>query len=210
MFIGAVLFTAAHADTLEIRGSNLDDSYSCSPGQAVEIEGSGHDLTVDGDCGAVTITGSGSEVHLDGVASIDVTGSDIHVGWRRNLSGRESLPVSKTGSGLTVSQDASPAPPTGPAPTVPPLKVGGSSKTRTLACERGQNVVVTGSNHHVTVSGDCGLLRVDGSTIEVSIDGVAEIRVDGSMNRVTYQRNLSGQPKLPVAVDGAGNKVTGG
>lgn len=205
--VGLVLSNPAlAAGPLVVEGSSITRTYTCDAGQDVTVKGSNHRLTFDGDCGALKVEGSVIDVSIDGVKSISVDGSKITVGWKRDLSGQAKLPVTNTGTMNKISKVAS-APASAPASSVPPLKVDGSSVKKTLSCQAGQGVVVTGSMHKLTIDGDCGELSVDGSSIAVTIDGVRSVVVDGSMNTVTWKRDLSGEKTLPVRNTGTMNKV---
>ncbi len=223
-FVGflAVVATpsSALAAPLVVRGANGPRSLTCEAGQEVRIEGSGHRIELSGPCGELTVRGDRARVTVDGVSSIVVVGSDNDITWSRNLSGRERLPVRTTGSGNRVHPEggraASDAPPAADAPAPDgrgsgpgALVVRGARVRDTLTCAPGQAVEVRGTSHEIRLEGDCGELTVDGTSITVHADGVAAIRVQGSMDTVTWARNLSGAERLPVTKVGTMLTVTG-
>lgn len=83
----------------------------------------------------------------------------------------------------------------------------GSSGTHTFACAAGQAVTLKGTNNTLTLTGDCGALRVEGSSNKVIADGVASVTIIGTSNDVKYARNLSGKKKLTTSLSGVGNTV---
>lgn len=88
------------------------------------------------------------------------------------------------------------------------LVIDGSGAARSFTCAEGQRVEVTGSMLQITLSGSCGALQVEGSSNTITADGVSAITVVGASNKVTWARNLSGSPALPVSKTGTANKVT--
>ncbi len=88
-----------------------------------------------------------------------------------------------------------------------PVVMNGTSLTRAHTCVRGQAVTVEGVRLKITLTGDCGAVRVKGSNNVISADGVARINVEGSANRITWSRNLSSSERLPVRTRGARNSV---
>ena len=223
--MGLATASVALAAPLVVRGSDADKNVTCQAGQDVQVTGSGHRVTIGGDCGQLTVRGDHAQVTIDGVASVVVMGSDNDVAWSRNLSNADKLPVRSTGSGNHVHQaggggsdgapssspssDSSGGGGGGGSSSGPALVVDGTRAHKTLTCQAGQAVNITGSMHEITLQGDCGKVSVDGSSITVNADGVASIRVEGSMNHVTWKRNLSGQQPLPVSKSGSMNDVTG-
>ncbi|MCA9491082.1 MAG: DUF3060 domain-containing protein [Myxococcales bacterium] len=220
--LGLSTASTALAAPLIVRGDRGNQILHCNPGQQVQVTGSNHHLSINGDCGELNIRGSGSKIEINGLASVVVVGSDNDVAWVRNLSGKPKLPVRATGTDNKVHQvagerveDGAPAggdhsTPSADAGSTPDaLVVRGTGSRKTLTCEAGQPVRIEGSTHHITLQGDCGKLHVEGSNIEVTADGVSAIHVEGSMNTIHWQRNLSGQASLPVSREGTMLKVTG-
>ena len=88
-----------------------------------------------------------------------------------------------------------------------PVSIDGNGVTRTVACVGQQAVNVTGNNHDLTFTGDCGSVTVTGSSSTVAIDGLTRLTVVGTGNTVTWKRNLAGTKKLRQSV-GFGNTIT--
>jgi hypothetical protein len=74
---------AQQAKSFVLEGAGARRTHVCAPGQNVEVKGSGHVVTLLGECGAVTVTGTSSQVELDSAASIAVNGVGNKVTWRR-------------------------------------------------------------------------------------------------------------------------------
>ncbi len=86
------------------------------------------------------------------------------------------------------------------------LKLDGNAHDKTFACE-GQAVTLEGNRLAVTLTGDCGLVKVVGNDNTVDADGVSKVELVGNHNTLAYSRNLSGKKKLPTSKMGVGNKV---
>ncbi|MCA9567484.1 MAG: DUF3060 domain-containing protein [Myxococcales bacterium] len=95
-----------------------------------------------------------------------------------------------------------------PALAGTPHVIQGAGLQKTHACSAGQDITVQGSAHELVLTGDCGVVDIQGASNEVKVDGVARLVVSGSMNKVVWSRNLSGQPKLPIQKTGTMNEVT--
>lgn len=84
----------------------------------------------------------------------------------------------------------------------PVFNASGSKITITGKCKE---IVFNGSSLTATiVSGE--KISVNGSGNEVSIEAVGKLTVTGTSNKVTYQKGISGKPK--VSTTGLGNKVS--
>ena len=90
------------------------------------------------------------------------------------------------------------------------LVVDGSRATRSYTCADGQRVVVNGSMLRLTLSGDCGVVDVNGASNTITVDGTEGLHLKGGANTVTWSRNLSGEGTLPVTKTGRGNTVRQG
>ncbi|WP_375768778.1 DUF3060 domain-containing protein [Archangium gephyra] len=88
---------------LEISGSGSQESHRCSPKTEVNISGSDNDITLTGECKRVSVNGSTNKVKVEAVATIDVTGSDNQVTWKRAV-GAKKPKVNRTGSNNKVTQ----------------------------------------------------------------------------------------------------------
>lgn len=87
------------------------------------------------------------------------------------------------------------------------FEITGNGGSQSHACSAGEAVKLNGSNHTVTLTGDCGALTVIGDNNKITVDGLTGATVTGSSNDITYARNLSGKKKLPATLVGIGNKV---
>jgi hypothetical protein len=98
-----------------------------------------------------------------------------------------------------------------------------SGKSIAIDCAKDPEIAINGSSHHLTITGACTKIAVNGSSIEMTIESVTKLAVNGSSNaigvdaadkimvtgsrnNVTYRRGASVR-KPKVAVLGSGNKV---
>lgn len=88
---------------LVLSGSGSQETHRCSPKTAVNISGSDNDITLTGECKSVSVNGSTNKVKVEAVATIDVTGSDNQVTWKRAV-GAKKPKVNRTGHNNKVSQ----------------------------------------------------------------------------------------------------------
>ena len=78
----------------------------------------------------------------------------------------------------------------------------GIAQTEAHACAEGENIDVSGTNNHVTLTGPCGEVTVSGLGQSVTVETAQEISVSGKNNTVTWSR---GEPK--VTRSGSGNQA---
>ncbi|AKJ08350.1 DUF3060 domain-containing protein [Archangium gephyra] len=89
--------------TLEISGSDSQETHRCSPKTEVNISGSDNDITLTGECKKVSVNGSTNKVKVEAVESIEVTGSENQVTWKRAV-GAKKPKVTRTGHDNKVTQ----------------------------------------------------------------------------------------------------------
>lgn len=95
--------TAEAGATLELSGSDSRETHRCSPKTEVNISGSDNDITLTGECKRVSVNGSTNKVKVEAVATIDVTGSENQVTWKRAVGGKKPK-VNRTGHDNKVTQ----------------------------------------------------------------------------------------------------------
>ncbi|HYO71362.1 MAG TPA: DUF3060 domain-containing protein [Archangium sp.] len=88
---------------LEISGSDGQETHRCSPKTEVNISGSDNDITLTGECKHVSVNGSTNKVKVEAVATIDVTGSENQITWKRAV-GAKKPKVNRTGHDNKVTQ----------------------------------------------------------------------------------------------------------
>ena len=93
----------ASSEPYELNGAGQTELHTCGPGQTVEVNGSGHTLTLSGPCHSVTVNGSGHTVTIEMAGSIEVNGTDNNVIYRSGLGGRPAK-ISRSGVDNTVVQ----------------------------------------------------------------------------------------------------------
>src|SRR5687767_8537841 len=59
-------------DTFRLQGLGGKKSHACAAGQDVEVEGTGHDLTLTGECGTVEVEGTNNTVDVEAAKKIKV------------------------------------------------------------------------------------------------------------------------------------------
>ncbi len=79
----------------------------------------------------------------------------------------------------------------------------GIAQTEEHACAPGEDIDVSGTNNHLTLTGSCGEVTVSGLGQTVSIERAAAITLSGKNNTVTWAH---GEPK--VTKSGAGNQAS--
>jgi hypothetical protein len=89
--------------TQELSGSGMQETLRCSPNTEVNISGSDNDITLTGECKRVSVDGSTNKVKVEAVATIDVTGSENQVTWKRAV-GAKKPKVNRTGHNNKVTQ----------------------------------------------------------------------------------------------------------
>lgn len=88
-------------------------------------------------------------------------------------------------------QSASPAPHTSPtaAPKPEQLEIEETGATKTIDCT-GQDILVGGSENHLTLKGKVGKLIIQGSTNQITVDNVSVVEISGVENKVGYRGQL--------------------
>jgi hypothetical protein len=89
---------------IEINGVNRKDTIRCASTSTVEINGTGHDLALVGECDEVEVNGSGNRVKVEAAKSIEVNGTSNTVTWKRGV-GSKKPKVERSGIGNKVSQE---------------------------------------------------------------------------------------------------------
>jgi hypothetical protein len=70
----------------------------------VQVNGSGHDLTVTGECESVEVNGAGNTVRVEAAGVLKVSGMSNSVTWKRGI-GTAKPKVSRSGLNNSVRQD---------------------------------------------------------------------------------------------------------
>jgi hypothetical protein len=90
---------------LEINGVNRKDTLRCASTSKVEINGTGHDLTLVGECDEVEVNGSSNRVKVEAAKSIEVNGTSNTVTWKRGVGSAKQPKVERSGIGNKVSKE---------------------------------------------------------------------------------------------------------
>jgi serine/threonine protein kinase, bacterial len=111
----------------------------------------------------------------------------------------QRVPTTGTTTPTTTPTTAAPNTPTPATPT--PISVSGIGQDRTLACDAGGTIEVSGIENKVTITGHCAKVTISGQQNTVIIDSTDAIDASGIDNVVTYH---SGNP----TIDHSGIDVT--
>jgi hypothetical protein len=88
---------------IEINGVGRKDTIRCGPKSHVDINGTGHDLTLIGECEYVEVNGTSNTVKVEAAATIEVNGTGNTVTWKRGV-GAAKPKVDRSGLNNKVSQ----------------------------------------------------------------------------------------------------------
>ena len=81
-----------------------------------------------------------------------------------------------------------------------------NKKGTSIACAKGDSVVISGNDDTIGITGPCASVTVSGNGNYVSIDAVAAISTPGNKNTVKWKAGLDG--KDPTVSDvGTGNRI---
>ncbi|OBK10009.1 DUF3060 domain-containing protein, partial [Mycobacterium asiaticum] len=92
--------------------------------------------------------------------------------------------------------------PSATAPAAQPVIVSGINENKTIACDGGISITVSGISNTVVLTGHCANVTVSGLQNIITVDSADEIDASGLNNKITYH---SGSPK--VSKLGNGNVV---
>jgi hypothetical protein len=83
-----------------------------------------------------------------------------------------------------------------------------SNQKKTIACG-GQEAAVTGSLNDIIFTGECPSVTIKGSENTIAIEATGAIRVVGTKNKVTWQRDVGDDIKTPkISRSGLGNVIS--
>lgn len=98
---------AAKAGVFTVTGNNQKVSHACGGVEkgatVVEITGNNHSVTLTGPCTKLTVVGNGHTVTTDEIGSIQATGNNLSVGWKKATTGAHPQ-IKKTGNGIKISK----------------------------------------------------------------------------------------------------------
>ncbi|MCC7387108.1 MAG: DUF3060 domain-containing protein [Deltaproteobacteria bacterium] len=80
---------AEAAKKIDISGVNKKLTLACEAGAKVSVAGTGHTITLTGDCDDLDLSGTNNTVVIDAAAKINVSGVGNKVTWTRGLSGKD-------------------------------------------------------------------------------------------------------------------------
>ncbi len=236
MLAGAVLVVApgrVQAADLLFQAEAQTLAGSCSPGQAVRLEGNHDTVVLSGTCGSLLVKGFANMVQLAVAAggSIRVEGSANRI----HYAALGAAPIVETfgpdndvspGGNARPVSTAPPPPPRTPSPPPPPaptpvpaaatpgvaeqgsrLELSGDDQERLADCA-GHDLIVTGSRSAYVVRGGCRSVVVRGDllTVQAVVQPGARIAVTGRGSTVSWA--VPGRGRSPAAlVRGAGSRV---
>lgn len=74
-------------------------------------------------------------------------------------------------------------------------------------CEAGEALSLDGAGNRLTLSGDCGSLRIEGSMNRVTAERLASVEIEGAQNTLEIVDRRARMPKI-MQNEGVGNRVT--
>ncbi|MBX3726705.1 MAG: DUF3060 domain-containing protein [Xanthomonadales bacterium] len=77
---------AAEAAGAQLVGDGHSRSHECSPGERVQLVGSGNIVRISGLCVGLVIDGNDNQVEVEVIDEIRINGRDNDVRWRRGLT----------------------------------------------------------------------------------------------------------------------------
>ena len=167
--LAATAGTAA-AQSVAVSQSNLKKSFDCG-GQEASIVGSQNEITLTGECPAVTVKGSQNTISIEAVGTIRVVGTMNKVTWQRSTIAKGPK-VTRSGLDNVITQATSLLPSGDPAPapkasagagskaapatkSAPASKSAPAAKTATPAAKAASGPPVVVSDEKATKSIDC-------------------------------------------------------
>jgi hypothetical protein len=104
---GVVQGVQMQGNVLNIILSNQRTTQDCGDGKVVNINGYQNDITLTGSCAKVALNGWGNTIHIEEVASIEVTGHTNSLTWGRGRNVRRPAVQIDTGTDNSVRHVAS-------------------------------------------------------------------------------------------------------
>mgnify|MGYP000141188608 CR=1 FL=1 len=92
-FIVLATLLSAHAGP----GQNKATEKVCKAGENITIDGRAKAVVLKGDCGTVTVTGTGNAVTIESVKQVVGKGTGHAIKYVKNNSGKEKLPSDMSG-----------------------------------------------------------------------------------------------------------------
>lgn len=212
--------------SIEVMGEGTRVLLQCK-NRDVEVTGTNHVIEFSDRCRSISIMGSNNRVVVQEVDSIEITGTNNRVGYRRFVNGvdgrRPTQNISGSGNVVYRAVAATPGqPPQGkpstPQPITPSAKPPAASTSEAIRisafggtsshdCLRGKNVVIEASSSTVVLRGTCGKVEVTGMGNTVTLEAAESISVTGTMNKVFWRRGLGNRPPA-VSNTGLNNQIS--
>jgi hypothetical protein len=183
-----------------IDGTVTAKTIDCG-GRDVEVKTTTARVTLNGTCPTVTINGDVNKVNIGTAGTIVINGSGNKVYWKAAQTGAEPT-VKNSGSANVIAQggDAQTAATGTGSNPVASGQIDGDGITRTYACQGG-DIVVGAASSHLTFTGQCGAVEVQGGNNTIVLEAATALEVKGAANQVTVGQAGS------ITVQGAGNTV---
>jgi hypothetical protein len=85
--------------SLNIEGVNKKLTHACDDEHAkvINVSGTGHAITLTGECDVINVNGANNKVILDAASVLNVSGKDNQVSYKRGLKGAKAPHVNTSG-----------------------------------------------------------------------------------------------------------------
>lgn len=94
-----------------------------------------------------------------------------------------------------------------PSAAEPTWTLSGNESSYSYFCKGDDWIVLEGKDNALTITGECGVLQVNGSNNRITIEAVATIKITGNNNDVRYERSAKGKTKPAFKIKGSANSV---
>lgn len=212
--------------SIEVMGEGTRVLLQCK-NRDVEITGTNHVIEFSDRCRSLSIMGSNNRVVVQEVDSVEITGTNNRVGYRRFVNGvegrRPAQNISGSGnlvyrevastSGQPLSRKPATSQPVNPSPKPPTastseaIRVSAFGGSSSHDCLQGRNVVIEASNSTVVLRGTCGKVEVTGMGNTVTLEAAQNILVTGTMNKVLWRRGPGNRPPI-ISNTGLNNQIS--
>jgi len=208
----------ASAQSVAVSQSNLKKTFDCG-GQEASIVGSQNEITLTGECPAVTVKGSQNTISIEAVGTIRVVGTMNKVTWQRSTIAKGPK-VTRSGLDNVITQATSLLPSGDPAPApgakgAPAAKAAPAAKPAAKAdpaAKKSSTASTTSSAPPVVVSDEKATKSIDCRGRGVSVMGNGNtLTLRGTCRKVDVKGNdnvISVEAVQAIETTGNHNRVT--
>jgi hypothetical protein len=209
--------TQSAGQSVAVSQSNLKKTLDCG-GQEASIVGSQNEITLTGECPAVTVKGSQNTISIEAVGTIRVVGTMNKVTWQRSTIAKGPT-VTRSGLDNVITQATSLLPSGDPAPAAAPAgktaKAAPAAKSAAKAdpaAKKTSTASSTSSAPPVVVSDEKATKSIDCRGRGVSVMGNGNtLTLRGTCRKVDVKGNdnvISVEAVQAIETTGNHNRVT--